>query len=145
MTHPGHHACTSLLVYCTSFQIGRGSDVLKVVHVDDIDDRRHHPGLVLRGEGRHEMCEQKGEKKVVKPSGGVDTPPSIEVICMICLCSIFSSSLWLRSSGSPTPDRTSSTTGMTETSSRVPREFVYFGPRTFGSGTSSVPPTRFAF
>lgn len=60
VTHPGHHVCTSLLVYCTSFQIGRGSDILEVVHVDDIDDWRHHPGLVLRGKDRHKITGEAG-------------------------------------------------------------------------------------
>lgn len=64
---------------------------------------------------------------------------------MICLCSIFSSSLWLRSSVSPTPDRTSSTTGMTETSSRVPREFVYLGRGHFDSADQAFHPHSLHF
>ena len=51
--------------FLTSFQIGRGSHVLKVVHVDDIDDGRHHPRLVLNGSKREkivkDMREHEGE------------------------------------------------------------------------------------
>lgn len=32
----------------TSFQIGRGAHILKVVHVDDVNDWRNYPRLILK-------------------------------------------------------------------------------------------------
>lgn len=40
----------SINVYCTSFQISRGSYILEVVHVDDINYRGNHSGLILEEE-----------------------------------------------------------------------------------------------
>lgn len=45
----------------TSFQVGRGSDVLEVVHVDDVDDGRHDSGLVLRS--KSSSCPQNGNNR----------------------------------------------------------------------------------
>lgn len=41
----------------TSFQICRGSNILEVVHVNDVNDRRHHPGVILTGRGRNDVYE----------------------------------------------------------------------------------------
>lgn len=41
----------------TSFQISRGSNILEVVHVNDVNDRRHHPGVILTGRDRNNVFE----------------------------------------------------------------------------------------
>ena len=47
----------------TSFQVGGGAHILEVVHVDDVDDGGHHPGLVLCGAKQEERVEDMRERE----------------------------------------------------------------------------------
>lgn len=62
--HHYHQQQLHLSVYCTSFQIRRGPDILKVVHVDDIDDGRNNPGLVLQGRTQNTLAIQKSSSLI---------------------------------------------------------------------------------
>lgn len=84
-----HRSCACVFLYFTSFQIGRGSHILKVVHVDDIYDWRNYSGLVLNGED--------GKKKLTATISVTNKPTMRSSINIYCKSN--SETKWQRAPG----------------------------------------------